>query len=146
MKKSNLIVAVDFDGTCVSHSYPNVGTDIGAIPVLRYMVDHGCRIILWTIRSGEYLKDAEHWFHNAGIPLYGVNNNPDQHTWSLSRKAYAHMYIDDAAVGCPLIRSGLGSTRPYVDWLAIHNIMRGIFEPASMTIESKNIYDEDYNE
>jgi len=34
-------IAVDFDGTCVSHAYPEVGIDIGAIPVLKRLVSNG---------------------------------------------------------------------------------------------------------
>jgi hypothetical protein len=30
-----VIIAVDFDGTCVTHEYPKVGRDIGAVPVLK---------------------------------------------------------------------------------------------------------------
>lgn len=29
------IIAVDFDGTVVTHAYPHIGNDIGAVPVLR---------------------------------------------------------------------------------------------------------------
>ena len=30
-----MIIAIDFDGTCVTHDFPRVGSDIGAIPVLK---------------------------------------------------------------------------------------------------------------
>jgi len=29
-----MIIAIDFDGTCVTHDYPAIGKDIGAIRVL----------------------------------------------------------------------------------------------------------------
>lgn len=29
-----MIIAVDFDGTCVTHEFPKVGEEIGAAPVL----------------------------------------------------------------------------------------------------------------
>ena len=32
------------------------------------------------------------------IELYGINHNPDQDEWSNSPKAYANVYIDDAAM------------------------------------------------
>ena len=48
-----MIIAVDFDGTCVSHEYPKVGKDIGAVPVLKALVEIGHKIILNTMRSGE---------------------------------------------------------------------------------------------
>ena len=28
-------IAIDFDGTVVTHEYPKVGRDIGAVPVLK---------------------------------------------------------------------------------------------------------------
>jgi hypothetical protein len=33
-----MIIAVDFDGTCVTHDFPHVGKDIGAVPVLKELV------------------------------------------------------------------------------------------------------------
>lgn len=33
-----MIIAVDFDGTCVTHEFPRVGKDIGAVPVLKELV------------------------------------------------------------------------------------------------------------
>ena len=46
------VIAVDFDGTVVTHEYPHVGRDAGAVPVLRELTDNGCRLILYTMRSG----------------------------------------------------------------------------------------------
>lgn len=110
-----MIISVDFDGTCVEHAYPDVGKDIGAAPVLKALASKGHQLILFTMRSGETLADACAWFHTNGIPLYGINENPDQHTWTSSPKPYANLYIDDAAFGCPLITPPNGK-RPYVDW------------------------------
>ena len=111
----SLYIAVDFDGTCVVHDYPRVGRDIGAQPVLKALVAKGHRLILNTMRSGPTLDEAEQWFVENDIPLYGVNRNPDQDSWTQSPKVYAHIYIDDAALGIPLI-AGEGSERDYVDW------------------------------
>lgn len=97
-----MIIAIDFDGTCVTHEYPRVGRDIGAVPVLRKLVKAGHKLILFTMRSGKELEDAVWWFRSHDIPLYGVNINPDQESWTQSPKAYAQLYIDDAALGCPL--------------------------------------------
>jgi hypothetical protein len=111
----NLIIAIDFDGTCVEHDYPRIGKDIGAIPILLRIQESGHRIMLWTMRSGETLKDAVTWFQNNHIRLWGINENPEQKksNWSTSHKQYANFYIDDAAVGTPLV---MDSDRPYVDW------------------------------
>lgn len=114
-----MFIAIDFDGTCVTHEYPKVGVDIGAAPVLRRLVDSGHKIILNTMRSGKYLEDAENWFKLNNIPLFGSNINPTQKSWTDSSKVYANLYIDDAALGCPLIIDPNFSNRPYVDWEAI---------------------------
>jgi hypothetical protein len=109
------IIAVDFDGTCVEHRYPEVGPEVlGCVETLRALVNAGHRIILWTIRSGKELEAAVHWFNDREIPLFGVNANPEQSSWSDSRKAYAHLYIDDAALGCPTLQ--YPPARPYVRW------------------------------
>lgn len=108
-----MIIAIDFDGTCVTHEYPLIGRSIGAEDVLQKLVGAGHKLILWTMRSGPYLEDAKLWFEAREIPLFGVNENPVQHSWTDSPKAYAQLYIDDAALGAPLITKG---GRPYLDW------------------------------
>jgi hypothetical protein len=109
-----MIIAIDFDGTCVKHAYPLVGEDIGAGRILRDLVDNGHKLILWTMRSGETLAEAVKWFESEGIPLYGVNSNPTQINWTKSPKVYAELYIDDGALGAPLITPG--TERPYINW------------------------------
>ena len=110
------IIAVDFDGTCVTHEYPNIGQDIGAIPVIKALVARGDKIILFTMRSGEQLTEAVNWFKQNDIELFGINENPDQKSWTTSPKPYAHIYIDDAALGVPLFKCG---SRPYVNWTIV---------------------------
>lgn len=116
-----MIIAVDFDGTCVTHAYPKIGDDIGAASVLRAMVARGDKLILHTMRSGKTLTAAIEWFTANGIELYGVNENPDQNTWTTSKKPYAELYIDDAALGAPLKRPMTG--RPYIDWAAVAQML-----------------------
>ena len=111
-----MYIAVDFDGTCVTHDYPRIGKEIGATKVLKRLVKAGHKLILNTMRSGKELQDAIHWFNKNGIELYGVNENPTQKRWTTSPKVYAHMYIDDAAFGCPLRNVPDFSDRPFVDW------------------------------
>ena len=111
-----MYIAVDFDGTCVTHDYPEVGKDIGAAPVLRALRERGHHIILNTMRCGQELEDAKMWFAYNGITLFGVNHNPTQSGWTTSPKVYAQLYIDDAAMGCFLCYDPELSNRPYVDW------------------------------
>jgi len=116
-----MIVAVDFDGTCTTHEYPHIGRDIGAVPVLQRLVESGHQIIIWTMRSGKELEEAQEWYRSNGIPVYGVNCNPTQSKWTTSPKAYAQMYIDDAALGCPLLYNPKLSERPFVDWFSVES-------------------------
>lgn len=115
---AQLVIAVDFDGTCVTHEYPYMGSDIGAVPVLKELSDAGYRLVLNTMRSGKTEKEAVKWFKENDIPLYGVNSNPDQKSWTKSPKVFADLYIDDSALGTPLTSSP-NSTRPYVDWVRV---------------------------
>jgi hypothetical protein len=119
-----MIIAIDFDGTCVTHDMSKAGKEIGAALVLRKLVEKGHQLILWTMRcesgveSGKFisgLTDAVKWFENNNIPLYGIQCDPTQKEWTQSPKCYAHLYIDDRALGCPLIYPENGD-RPYVDW------------------------------
>lgn len=130
----NIVFCIDFDGTCVTHEYPKVGKDIGAAKVLRKLVAKGHRLILFTMRSdGEAsntnfgtphgLTDAVNWFKENEIPLYGIQTNPTQKNWTESPKAYGQVYIDDAALGCPLKHED-GINRPFVDWVKVEEILK----------------------
>ncbi len=109
------VIAVDFDGTVVTHAYPHVGMDAGAVPVLKELLANDCRIVLNTMRHGRLLDDAVRWFEERDIPLYGINENPKQSSWTSSPKVHADLYIDDSALGCPC-RFVDGVARPVVDW------------------------------
>lgn len=117
-----MIIAVDFDGTCVTHEFPRVGREVGAAPVLLDLVAAGHQIILWTMRSDgredgtNPLSDAVAWFAGHGIPLFGIQRNPEQDAWTASPKCYAHLYIDDAAFGAPLLPGENAQERPFLDW------------------------------
>ena len=132
-------ICIDFDGTCVAHEYPNIGKDIGAVPVLKELVENGHRLILFTMRSDRkkkkkvdgqevmveenVLTEAVQWFADNDIPLYGVQKNPTQRFWTSSPKAYGHLYIDDATLGCPLVLDDPDSERPYADWVRIRKML-----------------------
>ena len=108
------IVAVDFDGTCVTNEYPRIGKEIGAAPVLKKMTDKGIKLVLYTMSDGKLLEEAVQWFKDNNIPLYGVNKTPGQYKWTNSPKIFANYYIDDAAIGVPLIFDP--GNKPFVDW------------------------------
>ncbi len=120
MKK--LTIAVDFDGTCVTHEYPEIGKDVGAVPVLKKILEAGHKLILYTMRSGDAEKSAVEWFKENEIELWGINVNPGQHHWSESPKIFANLYIDDAALGVPLITPDV--KRVYVDWNMVETLLK----------------------
>lgn len=112
-----LIVAVDFDGTIVEHEYPDIGAPVpGAIETMKELSAMGVKLILWTMRSGDELAAAVKYCEELGVDFFGINENPGQSSWTTSPKAYAHIYVDDAAAGCPMIPT---KGRPAVNWEAI---------------------------
>jgi hypothetical protein len=128
-------ICIDFDGTCVTHDYPRVGRDIGAVPVLKELVKNRHLLILFTMRSSKQgvspvtrkiekggIEDAIKWFAQNDIPLYGIQINPGQQDWTSSPKAYGQLYIDDSALGCPLIYPEDGG-RPFVNWVKVREIL-----------------------
>ena len=114
-----MLVAVDFDGTCVTHEYPNIGKDIGAVPILKKLIENGHKIILLTMRHGKFLDEAVQWFNSNDIELYGINENPQQKEWTDSPKVFANIYIDDAGLGIPLSYDNNISLRPFVNWTMV---------------------------
>lgn len=112
------VIAIDFDGTVVTHEYPHVGDDAGAVPVLMELAKNKNRLILLTMRSGRLLERAKQWFEERGVPIWAVNENPEQKEWTESPKVYANLYIDDSNLGCPL-KIIDGCPRPVADWTRI---------------------------
>ena len=98
-----MYIAVDFDGTVVDHDYPYMGEPVpGAIEWMQAWAKQGAKIMLHTMRDGEELIEAIEYLEENGVPLYGVNVNPDQVDWTDSSKTFAHVYVDDLAYGVPL--------------------------------------------
>lgn len=123
----NMVFCIDFDGTCVKHDFPRIGNDVpGAVDTLKFIVENGGKLILHTMRSGDYLEVAVLWFRARGIELWAANINPTQAKWTSSPKTYAHVYIDDAALGCPLGSDTDAECqpvgRPFVNWGAVKDL------------------------
>jgi len=115
-----MFIAVDFDGTIADHKYRDIGKPVpGAFEWLRTFQELGAKLILWTMRSdceqsGPMLSQAIEFCSEHGVD-FDSRHNSNLQTWTTSPKAYAHVYIDDAAFGCPLVENPNGG-RPYVDW------------------------------
>ena len=105
-----LTIAIDFDGTCVEHTYPDIGKDMpGAAQCLRSLALREHRLVLWTCREddpnnleAQYLSEAVKWFKDREIPLAGVNEVPVEFDFrgeKGGRKPYFDMVIDDTNFG-----------------------------------------------
>jgi hypothetical protein len=146
---SDTIIAVDFDGTIVEHRYPVIGEPVpGAVETLKWLQECGAKIILYTMRSRVQLVEAAAWIANRGIELWAINTNPEQASWTTSPKAYAHIYIDDAALGCP-VKMDSDNVRLCVDWVDVRAILEARFatddRPHGKSTEEKIISPEEAN-
>jgi hypothetical protein len=135
------VAVVDFDGTVVMHDFPRVGDYVpGSVAILRKMQRAGVKIVLNTMRSGEYLDAAVEWFKENGIELYGINENPDQKSWTSSPKVYGNIMIDDMALGAPLRHEPMRSPRPFIDWRKVDEYFHenGFYVEPIVKKESRN--------
>jgi len=109
-----MIIALDFDGTMVSHDFPHIGKprEWMFAKALEWK-KRGFKIILWTCRSdvlegenhafaeGTYLTDAVEFCKSKGLEFDAVNadlTEMDNPGMKFSRKIYADVYIDDKSV------------------------------------------------
>jgi len=103
-KDIGLTIAVDFDGTIVTHEYPKIGKErTFAIETLKQLIQDGHRLILWTVREGQYLDDAVNWCRERGVEFYAINRDypeeePEKNN-HFSRKLKVDMWIDDRNIG-----------------------------------------------
>lgn len=128
-----MVIAIDFDGTLCKHEYPKIGDELpGAIETCLQLQKEGHKLILWTMRGNKpgatTLDEAIAWCNDRGLEFWGINENPEQKEsgWSNSNKQYAQLYIDDAALGCPLNTDEYSEYydhtyegRPWVDWWTV---------------------------
>ena len=114
-----MTIAVDFDGTIVEHAYPRIGKEKPfALDTLRMLNADGHKLILWTSRDGDLLKEAVEFCRKGGVEFYAINSNTPTKGLSfgsngLSVKVTADVYIDDRNIG------GLP------DWGTIYEIISG---------------------
>lgn len=98
-----MIIAVDFDGTIVTHDYPQIGKELPlAITTLKKLQEDGHKLVLWTVREGDLLDEAVLWCHERGLDFYAVNKEfPEEEPQNAhySRKLKVDIWIDDRNVG-----------------------------------------------
>ena len=70
------IIAVDFDGTLCENEWPDIGRENRFVvdTIIRHQQE-GCKVILWTCRSGELLEAAIAWCLDRGIRFDAINDN-----------------------------------------------------------------------
>lgn len=111
-----LLSQLTFDGTLAEHRYPKIGKAAeGGFGWLKKFQAEGALLILLTMRGGKELQEAVDFCAANGVSFWQVNDNCEQASWTDSRKVYAHHYVDDAAIGCPLVPDSDG-IRGVVDW------------------------------
>ena len=126
-----MIIAVDFDGTIVTHEYPRIGKEIPfAIETLKRLQEKpDYQLIMWSVREGSLLKEAVEYCRSRGLEFYAVNSNYPEESAEHEepRKLQADLFIDDRNIG------GLP------DWGIIYRmIVSGKFlEPINNEIQSE---------
>lgn len=114
-------IAVDFDGTIVTHRYPHIGEEIlDAVETIKQLIRDGHRLILWSVREGELLQEAVDWCSERGITFFATNKDfpeersDDEH---FSRKLKVDIFIDDRNIGglppWKSIYASISSGRPF---------------------------------
>lgn len=112
-----MTIAVDFDGTIVEDRYPEIGREKPfATQTLRMLIEERHKLILWSVRRNEELKEAVEWCKERGVEFYAVNldfpEEKAEYNEQYSRKIKADMFIDDRNLGGML------------DWGTIYQIIK----------------------
>lgn len=99
-----MLIAVDFDGTIVTHKYPAIGEELPfAVETLKMLRNDGHRLILWSVREGKLLDDAVAWCKERGLEFYAINRDYPEETTDnnphFSRKLKVDLFIDDRNIG-----------------------------------------------
>ena len=97
------IIAVDFDGTLVEDKFPEIGEPIKYVwEELRKAQATGAKIILWTSRDNQRLKEAVEFCVQRELHFDAINDNLDEVKIMFdnnTRKVYANEYWDDKSIG-----------------------------------------------
>jgi hypothetical protein len=102
-KVKQVVLAIDFDGTICTVSYPEIGRErVGAKEFINKLYDEGYLIVINTCRSdgGEHKAETmvREFCKLRGIKYHTVNENLDfliEHYGCDTRKISADVYIDD---------------------------------------------------
>ena len=97
-------IAVDFDGTIVTHEYPKIGTELPfATETLKMLIRDHHKLILWSVREGKLLDEAVEWCRERGVEFWAVNKDYPEESLEnnnhFSSKLKADSFIDDPGIG-----------------------------------------------
>jgi hypothetical protein len=99
MVNGKLVLAIDFDGTIATPSFPEVGAlKEDADVFIRKLYNEGHYIIINTCRSGKQEGLAEDFLNAHNIPYHYINSNLPELIVEYGqdcRKISADIYIDD---------------------------------------------------
>lgn len=102
LRKEELTIAIDFDGTIVEDNFPAIGTiKEETVEFMEKLKKQGHTIIVWTCREGEELEKAKEFLEKEQIPFDYLNENDQKLINKYDndcRKVGADFYIDDKAV------------------------------------------------
>jgi hydroxymethylpyrimidine pyrophosphatase-like HAD family hydrolase len=91
----DIIIAVDFDDTIYDWKCAGFDCDYVVDLIIRCIKQLNAKVILFTCRYSEALDFAIKHCKEIGIPLYGINENPDfPYT---SSKPFYNVLLDDKA-------------------------------------------------
>ena len=102
-----MIIAVDFDGTIVQHTFPEIGEPMdGAFATLKRWQHYGHKLILWTCRNNtdpalngrKVLTEAVEFCKANGLVFDAVNENLNNLGFCPTPKIYADVYVDDRSI------------------------------------------------
>lgn len=93
------IAAVDFDGLLVENRFPEIGEIRQPMfNAVKCLQENGWKIILWSCRTGDMLKDAVEFCVQHGLVPDAVNENlkeVQEYFGVDTRKVLANIYLDD---------------------------------------------------
>lgn len=113
MERDKGTLFIDFDGTIVTHKFPEIGDPMpGAFSTLKALKKAGYRLVLWTCRENEnewgekanhnYLDQALEFCKENGVEFDGANESLDADEWRPKehrRKPHCRCVIDDRNFG-----------------------------------------------
>ena len=94
-----MIYAIDFDGYLCKNAWPDIGEpNTGIIEHFKRRKAAGHKLILWTCREGQALRDAINWCMEQGLHFDAYNSNLPEANALYGRdcrKIGADHYCDD---------------------------------------------------